>query len=170
MRLAVPEGLSSNVERRTSNVQLRLFYQSMFADTVMQLERAYLERLMLWGAASIVAGTAVLAALAVWRARSAMLSYFAWQTILWGVGSLVVGAVRWHAIPVRDLASATQLDRFLWFDAGLAAGIVALGIVLSATALKLGPRQGLLGAALAVIVQGTALFAIHARLMVALQV
>ncbi len=142
----------------------------MFADTVMQLERVYLERLMLWGAASIVAGTAVLAALALWRVRSAMLSYFAWQTILWGLGSLVVGVVRWHAIPLRDLAAATHLDRFLWFDAGFAAGIVVLGIVLSATALKLGPRQGLLGAALAVIVQGTALFAIHARLMVALQV
>ena len=114
----------------------------MFADTVMQLERVYLERLMLWGAASIVAGTAVLAALALWRVRSAMLSYFAWQTILWGLGSLTVGVVRWHAIPLRDLAAATRLDRLLWFDAGLAAGIVVLGIVLSATALKLGPRRG----------------------------
>ncbi len=142
----------------------------MFADTVLQLERVYLERLMLWGAASIVAGTAVLAALAVWRARSVMLSYFAWQTMLWGCGALLVGAVRWRAIPLRDLAAATRLDRFLWFDAGLAAGVVVMGVALSFTALKLGPRQGLLGAALAVIVQGTALFAIHARLMVALQV
>ena len=136
----------------------------------MQLERVFLERLIFWGAASVFAGTAVLAALAVWRTRSVMLSYFAWQTMLWGVGALVIGVVRWRNIPLRDLAAATRLDRFLWFDAGLAVGVVLMGLALSLTALKLGPRQGLLGAALAIIVQGAALFAIHARLMVALQV
>ena len=82
----------------------------------------------------------------------------------------MVGVVRWQRIPLRDLAAATRLDRFLWFDAGLALGVVLMGLALSLTALKLGPRQGLLGAALAIIVQGAALFAIHARLMVALQV
>jgi hypothetical protein len=142
----------------------------MFADTVLQLERVYLERLMLWGVVSIVAGTAVLAGLAIWRARSQVLSYFAWQTVLWGCGSLLFGVLRSRAIPLRDLAGATRLDRFLWFDAGLAVGVVVVGIALSVAALKLGPRQGLLGAALALIVQGLALFAIHARLMVALQV
>jgi len=142
----------------------------MFADAVLQLERVYLERLILWGAVSIVAGTAVLAALAAWRSRSPLLSHFARQTIVWGLGAVMVGALRWPTLALRDLASATRLDRFLWFDAGLAVGVIAVGVALSLIALKLGQRQGLLGAALAVMVQGAALFAIHARLMLALQV
>jgi hypothetical protein len=142
----------------------------MLADSVMQLERAYLERLIMWGGVSIIAGTAVMATLTVWRARSPLLTHFALQNVLWGVGACVVGAVRWRVIPLRDLASATRLDQLLWFNAGLDVGIVAVGVALTIAALKLGPRQGLAGAALALIVQGAALFAIHGRLMVALRV
>jgi hypothetical protein len=142
----------------------------VFSDAVLQLERMYLERLILWGAASIVAGTAVLAALAVWRSRSTLLSHFARQTICWGVAAFAFGALRWPTLALRDLAAATRLDRFLWFEAGLAVGVIAVGVALSFAAVKLGRRQGLLGAGLAIIVQGVALFAIHARLMVALQV
>jgi hypothetical protein len=137
----------------------------MFADALMQLERAYLERLMLWGVASVIVGTAVLAALAIGRGRSSLLTHFAWQTILWGMGAFAVGTLRWRVIPLRDLASATQLDRSLWFDAGLDIGVIAVGAVLVATALNFGRRQGLLGAGLAIILQGATLLATHARLI-----
>lgn len=142
----------------------------MFADSVMQLERAYLERLIMWGGVSIIAGTAVMAMLAVSRTRSPLLKQFALQHPMWGMGALIVGAVRWLAVPLRDLGSATRLDRLLWFNAGLNVGIVAVGVALTVAAFKLGPRQGLAGAALALIVQGVALFVIHGRLMVALRV
>lgn len=142
----------------------------MFADSVMQLERAYLERLIMWGGVSIIAGTAVMAMLAVWHTRSPLLKHFALQNLLWGIGAFVVGAIRWRSIPLRDLTSATRLDQLLWFNAGLDVGIAAVGVALTVAALKLGPRQGLAGAALALVVQGAALFAIHGRLMVALRV
>jgi hypothetical protein len=142
----------------------------MFADSVRQLERAYLERLIMWGGVSIVAGTAVMVMLAAWHVRSALLKHFALQNLLWGVGAFLVGAVRSRSVPLRDLASATRLDQLLWFNAGLDVGIVAVGVVLTVAALKLGPRQGLAGAALGLIVQGAALFVIHGRLMVALRV
>lgn len=136
----------------------------------MQLERAYVERLLLWGAASLVAGTAMLAMLAVWRARSPLLMQFGLQTLVWGFGTLAVASWHWHRIPLRDLAAATELDHLLWFFAGLDVGVVLAGAALAVTALILPRRQGLLGAALAVIVQGAALFVIHGRLMAALRV
>jgi len=137
----------------------------MFADTLIQFERAYLERLVLWGTVSIVVGTAVLAVLAVRRVRSPLLAHFAVQTMLWGAGALAVGLLHLRTLAMRDLAAATQLDRFLWFAAGLDLGVISVGIVLAVASVKFGPRPGPLGAALGVIVQGAGLFAAHARLL-----
>jgi hypothetical protein len=135
----------------------------MFADTLMQLERAYLERLALWGAASMLVGTAVLAVLALRRGRSLLLTQFAVQTTMWGAGVLAFGLVRLRTVALRDLASATQLDRLLWFAAGLDIGIIAVGVVLALASVKFGQRLGPLGASLAVVVQGAALLVAHAQ-------
>jgi hypothetical protein len=141
----------------------------MFADTLLQLERAYLEGLMLWGVASVIAGTAVIALVTVRRVQSPLLTHFALQTLLWGSGALAVGAVRWHAVRIRDLAGAAELDRFLWLGAGLDIGIIAVGFVLAAAAVNFGRRYAALGAAIAIVVQGSALFALQTRLMAQLR-
>jgi len=60
-------------------------------------------------------------------------------------------------IRLRDLAGATRLDRFLWLNIGLDAGYVLVGGTLLVLGWRLARRMGLVGAGLAVIVQGAAL-------------
>lgn len=58
----------------------------MFADTLLAAERGHLLRLALWGAMSVVAGSAILALLSARRVRSPLLQHFAIQTAAWGGG------------------------------------------------------------------------------------
>ena len=129
----------------------------MWSDTLLAAERAHILRLCLWGAASVLAGTMVFALLAVRRVRSPLLFHFALQTLAWGVVELALGALGWRGLAMRDLAAATRLDRFVWFNAGLDLGYAGVGIALAIAAWSLGRRLGLLGAGLGVLVQGLAL-------------
>jgi hypothetical protein len=129
----------------------------MWADTLLATERAHLLRLLIWGVASILLGTALVAWLRV-RARSAqLLEHFAIQTTAWGAVELAFGAVGWRSLARRDLAGATRLDRLLWMSVGLDLGYVLVGLTLALVGWRLGRRLGVVGAGTGVLVQGAAL-------------
>lgn len=129
----------------------------MWADTLEIAERAHLLRLLAWSAASILAGTALIAWLRVGLRRSELLKHFGIQAAAWGaVEAVIAGALLMRVAP-RDLSSATQLDRVLWLNIGLDVGYALVGATLVLAGFKLGRRLGLVGAGMGVIVQGIAL-------------
>jgi hypothetical protein len=130
---------------------------SMWADTLQALERAHLLRLVVWGAASVLAGTALLAWLRVGSRQSALLKHFAIMSAAWGVADLSIGLVLWTQLAIRDVSGATRLDRLLWLNIGLDAGYVLVGLTLGVVGWRVGRRLGLVGAGIAVVVQGLAL-------------
>jgi hypothetical protein len=64
----------------------------VFADALLALERAHLARLLVWGAGSVLAGTSLLALVAVRRAAgpAPLLWHFAVQTAAWGAVDLAL--------------------------------------------------------------------------------
>lgn len=141
----------------------------MFADTLLRLETAHLLRLALWGAASVLSGSALCATLALGRARSPLLFHFAVQTAVWGAVEVVLAALAWHDVGLRDLAGATRLDRRLWLDMGLDVGMIAVAVTLALAGWSFGRRLGAIGAGIAVVLQGAALLALHGRFVALLQ-
>ena len=129
----------------------------MWADTLESLERLHLLRLLLWAAASILAGTALLAWMRASGRRSPLLGHFAIQTAAWGAVDAVLAGIALRDMAPRDIASATRLDRLLWLNIGLDTGYAFVGITLVVIAWRLGRRPGLAGAGIGVIVQGGAL-------------
>jgi hypothetical protein len=130
----------------------------MWADTLLAAERLYLVRLLSWGAASTLAGTALLAWHLMGRRGTSLIQHFAIQTAAWGAAELLLGAVAYASLALRDVASATRLDRLLWLGIGLSAGLVLAGMALVATGWFVGGtrRNALAGAGMGVVVQGTA--------------
>lgn len=129
----------------------------MWADTLLGLERAHLLRLVVWGGASLLVGSALLALLRARGLRSALLEHFGIQTALWGAIDLALALLGLRGLELRDLAGATRLDRFLWLNVGLDAGYVMVGLTLLVFGWRAPRRLGLVGAGLAVVVQGSAL-------------
>jgi hypothetical protein len=129
----------------------------MWADTLLAAERAHLVRLLAWGGGSVLAGTALLAWLHAGRRRSALLQHFGVQTAAWGMVELVLGVIALASLAPRDLAGATRLDRLLWLNVGLDAGYLLVGLTMLATGWACNRRLALVGAGLAIVVQGSAL-------------
>ena len=129
----------------------------MFADTLLQLERAHLVRLIAWGALNVLLGTLLLSILLAGRRRSPLLQQFAIQLGAWGLVELAIAAVAWRGLALRDLAGAVHLDRLLWLNIGLDMGYAAVGATLAIHGWRLGRRLGLVGAGLGVVVQGVGL-------------
>ena len=135
----------------------------MFSDTLLLAERAHLNRLLVWGAASVLVGTLLLAVLTVRRVGSPLLLHFAVQTAVWGAIDLVIAVVARRGLALRDVSGATRLDRFIWFNNGLDVGYVAVGLTLAIVGWQLGRRLGLVGAGVGVVVQGLALLLLDLR-------
>ena len=129
----------------------------MWADALLAAERGHLIRLVIWGGASILTGTALWAWLVIGRRDSALLKHFAIQTAAWGAIDVSICALSWPSLALRDLAGAVRLDRFIWMNVGLDVGYVMVGITLALLGWRLGRRLGLVGAGVGVIVQGAAL-------------
>lgn len=129
----------------------------MWADTLLAFERAHLLRLIVWGGASLLVGGTLLGLMRISNHRSALLDHFGIQTVAWGAIDLALSLGSMRRLELRDLAGATRLDRFLWLNIGLDVGYVLVGITLLVLGWRLGRRMGLIGAGLAVIVQGSAL-------------
>ncbi len=135
----------------------------MWSDTLLALERAHLLRLFAWGGMSVVAGTGLFAWLTVRRSGSALLRSFSIQTSLWGLLNLAVAGRGWLRAGDRDLGSALQLERMLWFSTGLDIGVILVGITLAATGWVLGRRLGVVGAGIGVLLQGAGLLVLDLR-------
>ncbi|MBC7975322.1 MAG: hypothetical protein H7138_10075 [Myxococcales bacterium] len=99
------------------------------------------------------------------RLRSPLLFHFGLQTTAWGLIDLVLAGNAWRALALRDLQSATQLDRFLWLNVGLDVGYIAAGATLAIACWLLGRRAGGIGAGIAIVVQGIGLLLIDARFL-----
>jgi hypothetical protein len=133
----------------------------MWADTLQAAEHAHVLRLLLWGGGSALVGTALLAWLYMGRRRSALLEQFGLQTAAWGAAELALAGIARTSLAPRDLAGATRLDRLLWLELGLDGGYVLVGLTLLVSGWLLGRRLGMVGAGLAVVVQGVALALLH---------
>jgi len=131
--------------------------QFMWADTLLAIERAHLIRLSIWGGACLIVGSVLLGLLRSRRYRSSLLEHFGIQTAAWGALILAISLAGLQRLELRDLAGATRLDRFLWLNIGLDCGYVMVGITLLVLGWLVRRRAGLVGAGLAVIVQGSAL-------------
>ena len=129
----------------------------MWADTLQVAERAHLLRLLAWAAASVLAGTALLAWMRAGERVSPLLKHFAIQAVAWGAVNAMLVAGLISSVGPRDVASATRLDRILWMSIGLDSGFVLVGVTLVAVGWQMGRRSGLVGAGMGVIVQGGAL-------------
>ena len=137
----------------------------MFADSLLRAEQIHLFRLLVWGAASVLAGTLMFVAVAWRRSPTALLRQFAIQLAAWGAVEVLYAVLTaWHGLTLRDVAGATRLDRHLWFSLGLAVGGVGIGSTLVALGAMRERRFGLVGAGMAVILQSLAIFLINARL------
>src|SRR5688500_12186079 len=136
---------------------------AMWSDTLLALERAHLLRLLVWGAMSVVAGTGLLAWLALRRHYSALLRAFSIQMALWGLVHLAIAGRGLWRLADRDLASAMRLDRTLWFSAGLDVGLVLVGSTLAASGWIIGRRLGAVGAGIGVVLQGAGLLVLDLR-------
>lgn len=137
----------------------------MWSDTLLAAERAHLLRMLLWGASSVLLGTAVVVLVALRRDDSRLLRAFGATTAAWGAVDLLVAGAAWRALAVRDVAGFTRLDRLLWLNVGLDVGYVAVGLTLALLGWRLGRRPGLVGAGAAVVTHGLALLLLHARFL-----
>jgi hypothetical protein len=135
----------------------------VWADTLLAIERAHLLRVLVWGTLSAATGIAILAM--VWRRRAvpALLRRFGAQTLLWGAVELSLGALALWTLGPRDLARATKLVDLLRLEAGLTAGAAVIGVTLALAGWRTGRRQGMMGAGMAIALQGAALFLLHWR-------
>jgi hypothetical protein len=129
----------------------------MWADTLLSAERVHLLRLLVWGALSVLAGTALVAWLYARGRPSVLLEHFAVQTLACGAIELGFVATAWRSLALRDLAAATRFDRLLWMNIGLDIGYVLVGVTLVIAGWRPGRRLGLVGAGTGIVVQGTAL-------------
>jgi hypothetical protein len=129
----------------------------MFADTLLAAEGAHLLRLLFWGAASLLVGTALLAWLRLGARRSTLLEQFAIQTAAWGTAEIALTALARSSLGIRDLAGATRLDRLLWLNLGLDAGYLMLGLAVAIVGWRLARHPGYVGAGIGIVVQGVAL-------------
>lgn len=129
-----------------------------WADSLLALERLFYLKVIVWGALSILGGSGIITWLLVTRTESPLLRRFAHVTLGSGVSAAVGGFWMRHASDLRDLTAAISLDRWLWFGVGLSTGLVLTGFVLAAGGARASAqwRPGLVGAGIAVIVQGLA--------------
>jgi hypothetical protein len=142
----------------------------VWADVILRAEQQHVLYLVLWSAASILAGTSLGVLVLARRRRgrpggSGMLGYFAAQTAAWGLAELITAAFEWRGLALRDLSAAARLDHSLWFSAGLELGIAVAGATLAAAAWRFARRLGAMGAGIAVVVQSLALLWLDLQLL-----
>lgn len=142
--------------------------QGQWADTLLDIERLHVLKILVWGALSVGVGTALFALVRVRRIDSPLLQHFAIQSVAWGLIDIAIAVWAQQRLHLRDLASAVALDRFVWLNVGLDVGYVAVGATLVLAGWNLDRRLGLVGAGAGVIVQGCALALLDLQLAAAI--
>jgi hypothetical protein len=137
----------------------------VFADSILAAEQLHLVILFAWAATSVLAGTAVLAAVH-WRFRtSAFLHRFGLVMLLWGGGLFLVAMAGWHGLALRDFGSAAQLRATVRVSLGVDVVAMLLGAGLAAGSWVRARRLGPVGAGTAMMLQGAVLLVLHLRLL-----
>jgi hypothetical protein len=129
----------------------------MWSDTLLAAERSHLIRIVIWAVTSAVLGTAFVTIIAARRVSAPIVLWFAIQTLAWGSVELIIAAVRWSALSMRDVSGATRLDRLTWFAIGVDVGIVAAGVTATLMAWRFTRNLRAFGGGLGVVVQGLGL-------------
>lgn len=130
----------------------------MWGDIVLQAEQQHLLRLLLWAAASVLAGTATLVLAATRRQGSTLLRAFGASCAAIGVAELGAAWIGYRALAMRDLAGAARLERATWLELGIFIGLLIAGALLVAAGRLLGAHTGAMrGRALTTMGIGSAL-------------
>ena len=137
----------------------------MWSDVLQHAERLHFLRLCLWGALSTFAGTGLLVIGHVRAGRSTLISRFAWVCGSLGAVELLIAAIAYRSVRLRDIAGATRLDRLAWFQLGLYLGLAGVGLTLALASRVMTLRSGepgerslaALGAGVAMALHGLAL-------------
>jgi hypothetical protein len=129
----------------------------MWSDTLLAAERSHVIRIVIWAVTSAVIGTTFVTIIAVRRANAPIVLWFALQTLAWGSVELIIAAVRWSALSMRDVSAATRLDRLTWFAIGVDVGIIGAGVTAALIAWRLTRNLRAFGGGLGVVVQGLGL-------------
>ncbi len=95
------------------------------------------------------------------RVRSPLLTHFALQMAIWGVGVAAIAGLAWRSAQLRDVSGAARLERLVWMNIGLDAGYVAVGAALALSAWLIAKRMAVVGAGVGIMVQGLALLLIE---------
>lgn len=148
----------------------------MWSDIILHGERLYVLRLLLWAAISTIAGTGLSILSVAYSRGSAMIRRFAFVCAVLGTMELMLGAVEYQGLALRDLGGATRLERLAWFQAGLYLGMAAAGITMSGVARTVASRTGSapeialpsIGAGIAVALHGLALGTLELLLLAAI--
>lgn len=129
----------------------------MFADTLLRAEQLHLLRVMAWGAASVIAGTALFALLVVRRVRSPLLRVFGAVCLVLGGIEILCGAISYRAVRPRAFDAAVRLDRALWFELGFLAAAALAGIAGAVLGSRPVRRAGIVGGSVALTVHALAI-------------
>ena len=140
----------------------------MWSDSLLRAEQLHLLRLLVWGGASVLAGSLLLLLARVRGRTSPLLHHFSLQTLAWGAITLALAGWTWRSLALRDHDGAVQLDRLVWLNVGLDAGYVAVGTTLALSGWLMGRRTGPVGAGIGIIVQGLALAFLELRFAAAI--
>lgn len=135
----------------------------MWADSFLRAEQHHVLSLLLWAGLTVVSATVLGVTLVAQRRASPLLARFATHLALWGLVAALVAGVEWHGLHLRDVASATRVERLMWLRIGFDLGFIGMGAMLAAAGRVIARRPGAIGAGMAIIVHGLALFAIDVQ-------
>ncbi len=105
--------------------------------------------------------------LAARRLKSPILAQFALQLGGWGLVLGFFALLQWNGLHLRDLASATRLERATWARAGFDVGIVGMGAVLAGASRVFGRSLAGMGAGAGVALHGLVMLILNLQLAAA---
>ncbi len=135
----------------------------MWADTLLDIERAHVLRLLVWGGLSVAVAVLLLLLLRLRRIDLPLLRHFALQNLIWGGATLIIASVWLRTMELRDLAQATRLVNLLWLGTGLALGVTATGATLALSGWLMARRESAIGAGMAIVLHGLALIVLYGQ-------
>lgn len=136
----------------------------MYADTLLRGEQFHLLHVMVWGASNVLAGLAVMLLLARYASAAAALRSFGIAVLVLGLVEMAGGFWRYRGVALRDYSGAVELDRMVWFEAGILLGALAVGLTVAVTAWRYGRRLGPVGVGVAVATHAAALLVLQMQL------
>lgn len=129
-----------------------------WGDVVLRAEQLHWLRTGAWGAMSVLAGTALVAASFAPAARSAPLLRRLGIHLAWPGGAILLWAVASYALAVpRGVVETARIERLTWLELGLFLGATATGLVILRLGWRYARPAGLAGVGVAIAVHGAAL-------------